>query len=104
MSGEARQGGEAGIVAGRREKLERLRSEGQAYPNDWRRQHLARELIDAHGERSKEELEQAGIETAVAGRVMLRRVMGKASFLTIEDVSGRIQCYVRQSDVGKGRL
>ena len=101
MSDAPRQGGEAGIVAGRRDKLERLRSHGQAYPNDWRRQHLAQELIDAHGDRSREELEEAGEATAVAGRVMLRRVMGKASFLTIEDVSGRIQCYVRQSDVGK---
>jgi len=100
VNGEKRQGGETGIVAGRRDKLERLRSRGQAYPNDWRRQHLARELIDAHDDRSREELEEAGEETAVAGRVMLRRVMGKASFLTIEDVSGRIQCYVRQGDVG----
>lgn len=87
--------------AARREKLERLRGRGQAYPNDWRREHLARELIEAHGERSKEELEASGDEAAVAGRIMLRRVMGKASFLTIEDVSGRIQCYVRQGDVGE---
>lgn len=101
MSDEARQGGEAGIVAARREKLQRLRGRGQAYPNDWRREHLAQELIDAHAERSKEELEESGDETAVAGRIMLRRVMGKASFLTIEDVSGRIQCYVRQGDVGE---
>ena len=101
MSDEARQGGEAGIVAARREKLERLRGRGQAYPNDWRREHLAQELIDAHGERSKEELEESGDRTAVAGRIMLRRVMGKASFLTIEDVSGRIQCYVRRDDVGE---
>ena len=101
MSEDARQGGEAGIVAARREKLERLRGRGQAYPNDWRREHLARELIDAHGERSKEELEESGDDTAVAGRIMLRRVMGKASFLTIEDVSGRIQCYVRRDDVGE---
>ncbi len=101
MSEDARQGGETGIVAARREKLERLRGQGQAYPNDWRREHLARELIDAHGERSKEELEESGDDTAVAGRIMLRRVMGKASFLTIEDVSGRIQCYVRRDDVGE---
>ena len=101
MSEDARQGGETGIVAARREKLERLRGRGQAYPNDWRREHLARELIDAHGERSKEELEESGDDTAVAGRIMLRRVMGKASFLTIEDVSGRIQCYVRRDDVGE---
>ncbi|MDE0007345.1 MAG: lysine--tRNA ligase [Gammaproteobacteria bacterium] len=101
MSEDARQGGEAGIVAARREKLERLRGRGQAYPNDWRRKHLAQELIDAHGERSKEELEESGDDTAVAGRIMLRRVMGKASFLTIEDVSGRIQCYVRRDDVGE---
>ncbi|MXY51548.1 MAG: lysine--tRNA ligase [Gammaproteobacteria bacterium] len=101
MSEDARQGGEAGIVAARREKLERLRGRGQAYPNDWRRKHLAQELIDAHGERSKEELEESGDDTAVAGRIMLRRVMGKASFLTIADVSGRIQCYVRRDDVGE---
>jgi lysyl-tRNA synthetase class 2 len=53
-----------------------------------------------HGAKSKEDLDAAAIPATVAGRVMLRRVMGKASFVTLEDVSGRIQIYVRSNDVG----
>ena len=57
-------------------------------------------MHDQFGENSKEELEGDTTETAVSGRVVLRRMMGKASFLTLQDVSGRIQLYVRQDDVG----
>ena len=89
------------IVAERREKLERLRSRGYAFPNDFRRKHTAQQLHDAYGDASKEALEDAAIETAVAGRIVLRRGQGRASFLTLQDVSGRIQIYIRQNDVGK---
>ncbi|HKI73626.1 MAG TPA: amino acid--tRNA ligase-related protein, partial [Pseudomonadales bacterium] len=88
------------IVAERRNKLAELRSRGMPFPNDFRRKHTAAELIDAYDEKTKEELQEAGIETAVAGRIMLRRGQGKASFLTLQDVSGRIQIYVRQDEVG----
>jgi lysyl-tRNA synthetase class 2 len=88
------------IIAQRRAKLADLRQQGNPFPNDFRRTDLALALHEEHEEKSKDELAAANIETRVAGRIMLRRVMGKASFLTIQDRSGRVQIYVRQSDVG----
>jgi lysyl-tRNA synthetase class 2 len=71
-----------------------------AYPNDWHPEHLAAELHRGFGERSKEELEKAPAPAKVAGRMMLKRVMGKASFATLQDGSGRIQAYVTQEVPG----
>ena len=88
------------VVAHRRRKLDALRARGEAYPNGFRRRHLAGELLAAHGAASKQALEQAAVEAVVAGRVMLRRVMGKASFVTLADPSGRIQCYLRRERLG----
>ncbi|MBX3706523.1 MAG: lysine--tRNA ligase [Pseudomonadales bacterium] len=88
------------IIRVRREKLARWRSAGRAYPNDFRRDALAADLHTRCAELDKTALETAGIEAAVAGRVMLRRVMGKASFITLQDTSGQIQCYLRGEDVG----
>lgn len=89
------------LIALRRSRLSDLREKGNAFPNDFRRKHLAMELQEAHGDKSKEDLEAASDATAVAGRIILRRLMGKASFVTLQDVSGRIQLYVRQDDVGE---
>lgn len=89
------------LIALRRSRLSDLREKGNAFPNDFRRKHLAMELQEAHGDKSKEDLEAARDATAVAGRIILRRLMGKASFVTLQDVSGRIQLYVRQDDVGE---
>src|SRR5512134_3554900 len=88
------------LVEERREKLKALREKGVAYPNDWQREHLAAELHRGFGERSKEELEKAPAPAKVAGRMMLKRVMGKASFATLQDSSGRIQAYVTQEVPG----
>ena len=90
------------VIGHRRRKLAALRGkvDGEAYPNTFRREDLAADLHGRHGEVDKAALEEAGVRAKVAGRVMLRRVMGKASFLTLEDPSGRIQCYVRRDDVG----
>ena len=85
----------------RRRKLGELRRRGEAYPNSFRREDLAVDLANAFGHMSKDALAEASVEATVAGRVMLRRVMGKASFMTLEDPSGRIQCYVRRDDVGE---
>ena len=87
-------------VEQRRRKLGELRQRGEAYPNNFRRQDLAADLANAHGALGKDELGVADIGVVVAGRLMLRRVMGKASFITLEDPSGRIQCYLRREDVG----
>ncbi len=91
---------ETDIVAVRRRKLATLRERGGAYPNTFRRQHLAAHLAAAHGDAGKADLEAVNIPAVVAGRVMLRRVMGKASFITLADPSGRIQCYLRRDDIG----
>ena len=82
------------IVAERRGKLNALRTRGNAYPNDFGRDALAGELHEAHGRKTHEELEQQAIAVAVAGRMLLKRVMGKASFATLQDMSGRIQLYI----------
>ena len=89
------------IIALRRAALDDLRKEGNPFPNDFRRKQLAAELHDRFGDQSKEELEVSADQSVVAGRIVLRRLMGKASFLTLQDVSGRIQLYVRQDDIGE---
>ncbi len=89
------------IIAERREKLKAWRESGKAYPNDFRRENLAARLDELYGEKTKEELEATPIAVKVAGRVMLKRVMGKASFVTIQDLSGRIQFYVTRDTVGE---
>src|SRR5512144_2020996 len=92
------------IIAERRGKLAALRAAGNAYPNDFRRDALAAELHERYDARSNEELESLGIEAAVAGRMMLKRVMGKACFATLQDMSGRIQLYVTLDAVGAEAL
>ena len=84
------------LVEERREKLRALRARGQAYPNDFRRKHTAAELHTTHGAKAKEQLESEKAPAVVAGRMMLKRVMGKASFATLQDGSGRIQVYITQ--------
>ena len=89
------------VVAERRAKLAVLRANGNnAFPNDFRRDALAGDLHAQHGSRPNEELEAEGIRVAVAGRMMLKRLMGKASFATIQDMSGRIQLYVTSDGLG----
>jgi lysyl-tRNA synthetase class 2 len=91
------------LIAERYKKLARIREEsGPDFPNTFRRTHLAGALIEAHGDAEKDTLAEAGIEVAVCGRVMLRRIMGKASFFTIQDVSGRLQLYARKADLPEG--
>lgn len=90
------------IIAERRTKLAELRAQGNAFPNDFRREHYATDLQQAYGEMEKEQLENEGVQVSVAGRIMLRRIMGKASFFTLQDMSGRIQCYARKNDLPNG--
>jgi lysyl-tRNA synthetase class 2 len=88
------------IVAERRGKLNALRARGNAYPNDFVRDALAGELHDAHDQKTHEELDQQAITVSVAGRMLLKRVMGKASFATLQDMSGRIQLYITTDALG----
>ena len=91
---------ELDVLTLRRKRLAEWRKSGKAYPNDFRRGNLAEEVRTLHEQKSKFELEEEKINVSVAGRVVLRRVMGKASFITLQDSSGRIQIYVRQDKIG----
>jgi lysyl-tRNA synthetase, class II len=88
------------IIAERRAKLTALRNKGNAFPNDFRRKDLAGDLAAKYGAKTKEELEALDVEATVAGRMLLKRVMGGASFATIQDMSGRIQLYINDAGVG----
>lgn len=92
---------EAEVLVIRKEKLNHLREKGQAFPNHFRRNAFAADLMDSYAEKSKEELEAEHKTVSVAGRIMLRRLMGKASFIHIQDMTGKIQCYLRQEDVSE---
>jgi lysyl-tRNA synthetase class 2 len=89
------------IIAERRAKLAELRKLGNAFPNDFQRKDLAADLHSAHGEKSNEALEGEPVHVAVAGRMLLKRVMGKASFASVQDMSGRIQLYVTNDLAGQ---
>ncbi len=80
----------------RKEKLQKLREQRKDYPNSFRRNELAKELIKEYSDSSKDDLENTSISVKVAGRIMLRRLMGKASFTTIQDMSAQIQLYLRE--------
>ncbi|MDK9725754.1 MAG: lysine--tRNA ligase [Sterolibacteriaceae bacterium MAG5] len=99
---QAPQQDENQLIAERREKLKKWRDSGAAYPNDFRRENTAGKLDELYGEKSREELEGLPVEVKVAGRIMLKRVMGKASFATLQDLSGRLQIYVTKDGVGEG--
>jgi lysyl-tRNA synthetase class 2 len=88
------------LVEERRAKLKALRAKGNAYPNDFRRKDFAFQIIKKHGEKTKEQLEAEKTPAVVAGRMLLKRVMGKASFATLQDGSGRIQAYLTQQVEG----
>ncbi len=88
------------IIAERRSKLTELRQNGVAFPNDFVPTHQAQPLHDQYGLIETTELEAQNIRVKVAGRMMLKRVMGKASFATIQDGSGRIQLYIATDAIG----
>ena len=88
------------IIEERRSKLNKLREAGNAFPNDFERKDLAQEIHDKYGKQDKENLEELDASATVAGRIMLKRVMGKASFATIQDMSGQIQLYINNAGIG----
>ncbi|MBR6026886.1 MAG: lysine--tRNA ligase, partial [Neisseriaceae bacterium] len=89
------------IIAGRREKLNEIRAKGVAFPNDFRRDSFAGDLQAQYGEMDKETLENQNISVKIAGRMLLKRVMGKASFATVSDMSGKIQLYIQRDKIGE---
>ena len=93
-------GGEKAILEERRKKLDQLRDKGSAYGNSFKPQNSAKNLHDEYGGFSKEDLTKKNIKNiSIAGRIVLKRVMGKASFATLRDASGDIQIYVTKNNV-----
>ena len=93
-------GGEASILEERPRKLEELRKANIAYVNNFIPSKKAKDLHDSYGHHSKEELEEKKIiNLSIAGRIVLKRVMGNASFVTIRDGSGDIQAYISKNNV-----
>jgi lysyl-tRNA synthetase class 2 len=90
------------LVAERRRKLKELREQGFAFPNQYRRSALAGQLHHIYDEYSNETLESDAIEVQVGGRLMTKRVMGKASFATIQDRSGQIQLFLQRDSLPEG--
>ncbi|KAE9535403.1 lysine--tRNA ligase [Ursidibacter arcticus] len=91
-----------GEMLARREKLNQLRQRGNPFPNTFRREDLAQDLHQKYDDVEGEELKAKEIQAVVAGRIMLRRAMGKATFITIQDVSDKIQLYVARDNLAEG--
>ena len=90
---------ENNLVKIRQEKLQALRDKGIAFKNDFKRDSLADELHKLYGSYTQEKLAKEKITVFVAGRIMLSRIMGKASFIQLQDMSGKIQIYLKQEDL-----
>ena len=92
------------LIAERRQKLAALRAgEGPAFPNDAKPSHHADVLLKTHEQHSREDLETNPVKVVIAGRIMLKRVQGKASFLSLADSSGRLQVYLNDETVGEAK-
>ena len=92
---------ESHVISERREKLKTMRQNGVAFPNDFRPQHAAADLHAEHASKEAEALDTEAVRACVAGRMMLKRVMGKASFATVQDGGGRIQFFISRDNVGE---
>jgi lysyl-tRNA synthetase class 2 len=90
------------LIAERREKLKELRKQGNPFKNHFRPKDFAQEIIKQYDGQDKDSLEEKKIEVIIAGRIMLKRVMGKASFAHIQDTTGKIQIYVARDDLPEG--
>lgn len=91
------------VIATRREKLDRLRSQGQAFPNDFRRDTLAEHLHGSYAALEPAALEALTTRFRLAGRLMAKRIMGKASFGQLQDSSGRIQVFIKLDTLGEAQ-
>ncbi len=89
------------LITERREKLAAIRQQGVAFPNDFKPKNQSAQLLRQHGTQENDELEPLAIAVSVAGRLMLKRVMGKASFGTLQDGSGQIQLFVTRDAIGE---
>jgi len=90
------------LIAERRDKLNKIREQGSAFPNDFRRNTVAGELHAEYGDKDNEYFESNPVRVQVAGRMMLKRVMGKNSFVKLQDMSGQIQLFVSRDALPEG--
>ena len=90
------------LIAERRRKLGEQRARGNAYPNDFRRNALAEELHQSFGQHEDEHLREEDVHVCVAGRMMRKNVMGKASFIQLQDRTGRIQVRLERDRLAEG--
>ena len=89
------------LMAERRAKLARLRGEREAFPNDFRRDALAGELVAAYASHAAETLQSEHVSVRVAGRLVAKRLMGKSAFAELQDGSGRIQLFLQRGALGE---
>ncbi|OZI44659.1 lysine--tRNA ligase [Bordetella genomosp. 5] len=89
------------LIAERRAKLAKLRESGVAFPNDFVPDAQAAQLHAKYDDQEQQSLVDAAVHVKVAGRMMLKRVMGKASFATLQDGTGRIQLYLERGTLGE---
>lgn len=87
-------------LAQRLAKLDEIKAQRNAYPNDFKREDILGDLVEAHAQTEKQALADADVSVMVAGRIMTRRMMGKASFVTIQDMGGRIQLFLQKNALG----
>jgi len=90
------------LIAERRDKLNKIREQGKAFPNDFRRNTVAADLHAEYGDKDNEFFEANPVRVQVAGRMMLKRVMGKNSFVKLQDMSGQIQLFVSRDALPEG--
>jgi lysyl-tRNA synthetase class 2 len=88
-------------IAQRRDKLSQLREKGQAFPNHFRRTDFSQNLHDEYGDFSRQQLDEKPVSVSLAGRMMFKRVMGKASFAQLKDMSGTMQIFVQRDAIGE---
>ena len=90
------------LIGERKSKLAALREQGNPFINDFKPENSAKELSEAYNNLSKESLDEQSVEVSVAGRMMLKRVMGKASFAQLQDSTGQIQLFVTRDELAEG--
>ncbi len=93
---------ENALIAERRRKLDALREGGNAFPNDFRRNALAEELHQSYGKHEDDHLREENVRVSVSGRMLVKRVMGKASFIKLQDRTGQIQIRLERDRLDEG--
>ena len=102
MSDDNNHADENKLIAERRTKLALLRAAGNPFPNNFRRGDYAADILAAHDSKADEVLVTEATAVCVAGRMLFKRVMGKASFAKLQDPTGQIQLFLQRDVIGEG--